>query len=77
MKIPFHCRLFRLSSICGHRCCNNTDTLRKGRTTSESLGSYSDLARTCKIHKLARAVKEEPEVKRCCGVTAVLQVSAD
>ena len=49
MKIPFHCRLFSLSSICGRRCCNNTDALRKGRTTSESLGSYSDLARTCKM----------------------------
>ena len=41
---------FRLSPICGHRYCNNTDTLRKGRSTTESLGSYSDLARTCKIH---------------------------
>ena len=50
MKKPFYCRHFRLSYICGHRYCNNTDTLRKGRSTSESLGSYSDLALTCKIH---------------------------
>ena len=50
MKKPFYSLLFRLSSICGHRYCNNTDTLRKGRSTSESLGSYSDLALTCKIH---------------------------
>ena len=63
---------------------------------SESLGSYSDLARTCKIHNKSLCLRlsinlftnrrifhlgelarqGEPEVKRCCGVTAVLQVSA-
>ena len=50
MKKPFYCRHFRLSPICGRRCCNSIYALRKGRTTSESLGSYSDLARTCKMH---------------------------